>query len=269
VNQNGDSNTPPYFSTGLKENNFCINIEDSIALFQRAAEMEYIDVIGVDCHIGSQLTETTPFVDALDRVLGLVDTLSKEGIELHHLDIGGGLGIRYQDETPPEPRESDTEIAKKLKGRSLENIMEPGRAIAGNAGDLLTRVEYLKCTEHKNFAIVDADMNDMLRPALYRAWQDIVPVHIQDDQTKEMRNYDIVGPVCETGDFLGKDRSLALAQGDLLAVRSAGAYGFTMSSNYNSRTRVAEVMVDGEKVHCVRTRETIENLMAGESILPD
>ena len=271
VNPDVDANTHPYISTGLKENKFGINIEDAVSLFQRAAAMEHIEVTGIDCHIGSQLTETTPFVDALDRILELVGTLSKEGIELRHLDIGGGLGIRYQDETPPEPSEYAAEIVKKLKGCPLEIIMEPGRAIVGNAGVLLTRVEYLKCTEHKNFAIVDAAMNDMLRPSLYSAWQDIIPVQIQDEQAtdREMREYDIVGPVCETGDFLGKDRSLALAQGDLLAVRSAGAYGFTMSSNYNSRPRVAEVMVDGEQVHSVRTRETIDDLMTGESILPD
>ena len=269
VNPDVDASTHPYISTGLKENKFGINIEDSIGLFQRAAEMEHIEVTGIDCHIGSQLTETTPFVDALDRMLKLVDTLSKEGIELRHLDIGGGLGIRYQDETPPEPGEYATEIVKKLGGRSLEIIMEPGRAIAGNAGVLLTRLEYLKCTDHKNFAIVDAAMNDLLRPSLYGAWQEIIPVQEGLTADREMRKYDIVGPVCETGDFLGKDRSLALAQGDLLAVRSAGAYGFTMSSNYNSRPRVAEVMVDGEQVHSVRTRETIDDLMAGESILPD
>ncbi len=271
VNPDVDANTHPYISTGLKENKFGINIEDAVSLFQRAAAMEHIEVTGIDCHIGSQLTETTPFVDALDRILELVDTLSKAGIELRHLDIGGGLGIRYQDETPPEPSEYAAEIVKKLKGCPLEIIIEPGRAIVGNAGVLLTRVEYLKCTEHKNFAIVDAAMNDMLRPSLYSAWQDIIPVQIQDEQAtdREMREYDIVGPVCETGDFLGKDRSLALAQGDLLAVRSAGAYGFTMSSNYNSRPRVAEVMVDGEQVHSIRTRETIDDLMAGESILPD
>lgn len=279
VNPDVDANTHPYISTGLKDNKFGIEVQEAIRLFQRAAEMEHIEVMGIDCHIGSQLTETRPFVDALDRVLELVDSLDNKGIKLHHLDIGGGLGIRYKNEEPPEPQDYAAEILAKLQGRSLEIIMEPGRAIAGNAGILLTRVEYLKCTAHKNFAIVDAAMNDILRPALYGAWQDIIPVRLPDKsiENQEMhandriydRTYDIVGPVCETGDFLGKDRNLSLSQGDLLAVRSSGAYGFTMSSNYNSRPRVAEVMVDGSQIHLVRKRETIDDLMVGESILPD
>ena len=267
VNPDVDANTHPYISTGLKENKFGVDIQEATQLFQRASEMEHIEVMGIDCHIGSQLTETRPFVDALDRVLALADNLSEMGIEIRHLDIGGGLGIRYQDEEPPEPQEYATEIANRLKGRSLEIIMEPGRAIAGNAGILLTRVEYLKCAEHKNFAIVDAAMNDLLRPSLYGVWQDIIPVSQAESQ--ETRTYDIVGPVCETGDFLGKDRNMSLASGDLLAVRSAGAYGFSMSSNYNSRPRVAEVMVDGNKVYLVRKRESIDDLMAGESALSD
>lgn len=271
VNPDVDANTHPYISTGLKENKFGIDIQEATGLFQRASEMEHIEVMGIDCHIGSQLTETRPFVDALDRVLALVDTLGSAGIELRHLDIGGGLGIRYQDEEPPEPQDYAAEILARLKGRSLEIIMEPGRAIAGNAGVLLTRVEYLKCAEHKNFAIVDAAMNDLLRPSLYGVWQDIIPVKLPDKSTEgqEMRTYDVVGPVCETGDFLGKERTLALASGNLLAVRSAGAYGFSMSSNYNSRPKVSEVMVDGNQVHLVRKRETIDDLMAGESTLPD
>lgn len=266
VNPDVDAGTHPYISTGLKENKFGIAIDEAMDLYRRAAGMQHIRITGIDCHIGSQLTRTLPFVDALDRVLTLVDNLAAEGIALQHLDIGGGLGIRYRDETPPEPGEYARALRDHLQGRTLEILMEPGRAIIGNAGVLLTRVEYLKCTAHKNFAIVDAAMNDLIRPSLYGAWQEIVPV--QELPDRESRQYDIVGPVCETGDFLGKERQLAIAGGDLLAVRSAGAYGFTMSSNYNSRPRAAEVMVDGDSMHLVRPRETLDDLMRGETLLP-
>jgi diaminopimelate decarboxylase len=226
--------------------------------------MVNLKIEGVDCHIGSQLTETRPFIDALDRVLALIDQLSDMGINIHHLDLGGGLGIQYRDETPPLPAEYAKALSDKLAGRNLQILIEPGRAIAGNAGILVTQVEFLKNNGEKHFAIVDAAMNDLMRPALYSAWQDIIPVNRKDGRSE---CYDIVGPICETGDFLGKDRELILEAGDLLAVRSSGAYGFTMSSNYNTRPRVAEIMVDGDKVHVVRERETIESLYANEKIL--
>ncbi|WP_446808857.1 diaminopimelate decarboxylase [Methylomonas sp. 2BW1-5-20] len=266
VNPDVDAKTHPYISTGLKENKFGVDIELAIQEYRRAASMPNIKVVGIDCHIGSQLTETTPFLDALDRVLALVDLLRAEGIELHHLDLGGGLGICYRDEQPPQPSEYIQRILERLGDRDYEILLEPGRAIVGNAGILLTRVEYLKPTAHKNFAIVDAAMNDLVRPALYGAWQDIIPAKLGDQEPAI--EWDIVGPVCETGDFLGKNRSLNLAQGDLLAVRSAGAYGFTMSSNYNSRPRAAEVMVDGDKIHLIRARENLEQLWVGEQLLP-
>ena len=217
--------------------------------------MSNIEITGVDCHIGSQLTSVEPFVDALKRVLALIDHLATLGINLHHLDVGGGLGITYKDETPPTPAEYAEALTGLLEGREIEVLMEPGRAIVGNAGVLLTKVEYLKPTEDRHFAIIDAAMNDLLRPALYQSWQDIVPV--QRDRTEPVEQYDIVGPVCETGDLLGKDRALSIQEGDLLAIKSAGAYGFTMSSNYNSRPRAAEVMVDGDVMHCIRERENI------------
>lgn len=229
--------------------------------------MSHLDVVGVDCHIGSQLTQVEPFVDALDRVLLLIDQLQEKGITIQHLDAGGGLGIRYHDETPPEPAVYAEAIKARLKNADIELLIEPGRAIVGNAGVLITKVEYLKQTGHKNFAIVDAAMNDLLRPSLYSAWQEIVPLQLRDDV--EAAEYDIVGPVCETGDFLGKERSLALDAGDLLAVRSAGAYGFSMSSNYNSRPRPVELMVDGADVHVVRRREMIDELFQQESLLPE
>jgi diaminopimelate decarboxylase len=228
--------------------------------------MPNIDVIGIDCHIGSQLTETRPFLDALDRVLALVADLKAEGVHLHHLDLGGGLGIRYRDEQPPEPADYIKAVLERLGENDFEILLEPGRAIAGNAGILVTQVEYLKPTANKNFAIVDAAMNDLVRPSLYSAWQAIIPVN-KNSEAPEIQ-WDIVGPVCETGDFLGKDRALKIAQGDLLAIRSSGAYGFSMSSNYNSRPRVAELMVDGSHVHLIRARETIEQLWAGEHLLP-
>jgi len=266
VNPDVDAQTHPYISTGLKENKFGIAIEDALEAYQTAAALPNIDVVGVDCHIGSQLTQTRPFLDALDKVLLLIDKLREHGITLKHLDLGGGLGICYRDEQPPEPADYITALLARLGDTPLEVMLEPGRAIVGNAGILVTRVEYLKPTEHKNFAIVDAAMNDLVRPALYGAWQEIIPV--KKDSTAPELVWDIVGPVCETGDFLGKERALKLSQNDLLAVRSSGAYGFTMSSNYNSRPRVVEVMVDNDQIHVVRERETLAQLWQGESVLP-
>ncbi len=265
VNPDVDAKTHPYISTGLKENKFGIDITLAPEVYQRASNMPNLIIKGVDCHIGSQLTETRPFMDALDRVLVLIDQLSTINIHIHHLDLGGGLGIQYRDETPPLPSEYAKALSEKLAGRDLQILIEPGRAIAGNAGILITQVEFLKNNDEKHFAIVDAAMNDLMRPALYSAWQEIIPVELKEGQTQ---CYDIVGPICETGDFLGKDRELALKPGDLLAIRSSGAYGFTMSSNYNSRPRVAEIMVDGKEMHVVRERETIESLYANEKILP-
>ncbi|WKJ90857.1 diaminopimelate decarboxylase [Methylomonas montana] len=266
VNPDVDAKTHPYISTGLKENKFGIDIEQAIHEYRRAASMANVEVVGIDCHIGSQLIETTPFLDALDRVLVLVDSLQAEGITLRHLDLGGGLGICYRSEQPPQPADYIEAILQRLGKRDFEILLEPGRAIVGNAGILLTSVEYLKPTANKNFAVVDAAMNDLIRPALYGAWQDIVPVKL--DSNQPALEWDIVGPVCETGDFLGKNRSLTLAQGDLLAVRSAGAYGFTMSSNYNSRPRAAEVMVDGDQAYLIRARESLDQLWVGEQLLP-
>lgn len=265
VNPDVDAQTHPYISTGLKENKFGIAIENARDVYLTTQGLSNLNVIGVDCHIGSQLTSVSPFVDALNRVLALIDQLAVDGITIHHLDIGGGLGIQYNDEKPPTPAEYAAALAPSLAGRNLEILLEPGRAIAGNAGILVTKVEFIKPTEEKHFAIVDAAMNDLLRPALYQSWQAIQSV--EKNTAIEKANYDIVGPICETGDFLGKDRQLAIVPGDLLAIRSAGAYGFTMSSNYNSRPRVAEIMVDGEFVHVVRQRETIESLFAGEQVL--
>ncbi|MEI7994181.1 MAG: diaminopimelate decarboxylase [Methylococcaceae bacterium] len=266
VNPDVDANTHPYISTGLKENKFGIDIEQALTEYRRAAAMPHINVIGIDCHIGSQLTETRPFLDALDKILDLVSVLKDDGIHLHHLDLGGGLGIRYNIEQPPEPANYIKAVLDRLGKTDFEILLEPGRAIVGNAGILVTEVEYLKPTAHKNFAIVDAAMNDLLRPSLYSAWQEIIPVNRQSNVTEQV--WDIVGPVCETGDFLGKDRALRLSQGDLLAIRSSGAYGFSMSSNYNSRPRVAELMVNGNQVHLIRERENIAQLWAGEHLLP-
>lgn len=265
VNPDVDAQTHPYISTGLKENKFGIDIGLALSEYCRAVTLPHLEVVGVDCHIGSQLTSTAPFLDALDRVLELADALRQHGIPLHHLDLGGGLGIRYRDEQPPEPDELAVAVIARLKDAPYEILIEPGRAIVGNAGILLTRVEYLKSNSVKNFAIVDAAMNDLLRPALYNAWQAILPVC--EGGNGESKVWDIVGPVCETGDFLGKERELAIHEGDLLAVRSAGAYGFSMSSNYNSRPRPAEVMVDGDEAHLVRARETVAGLYAGEKVL--
>jgi len=266
VNPDVDAGTHPYISTGLKDNKFGIAIDDAQRVYQYAASLSHLKVKGVDCHIGSQLTDLTPFLDALDRVLLLVDKLAKQGINLSHLDVGGGLGVCYQDETPPHPEQYAKALAERLVGYDLTLIYEPGRAIMANAGILVTEVEFLKENEERNFAIVDAAMNDLIRPALYQAWQAIIPVEIRDDVAA--KNYDVVGPVCETGDFLGKDRALVIKAGDLLAVRSSGAYGFAMSSNYNSRPRAIEIMVDGEQVHIIRKRETIEQLWSGEKLLP-
>ncbi len=266
VNPDVDANTHPYISTGLKENKFGIDIGTAPEIYRQAADMQHIDVHGVDCHIGSQLTDKTPFIDALGRVLELIDKLGADGIDIRHVDIGGGLGIRYQHENPPEPAQYAQAIKEHLGKRDIEVLIEPGRAIVGNAGILLTRVEYLKLGEHKHFAIVDAAMNDLLRPALYAAWQDIVAV--RQTSTATPRVYDVVGPICETGDFLGKERELSIEGGDLLAVRSSGAYGFGMSSNYNSRPRAAEIMVDGSLSHLIRKRENVDDLMAGETLLP-
>jgi len=266
VNPDVDAGTHPYISTGLKENKFGIDIEQAEEVYAQAAALPNLDVIGIDCHIGSQLTTLSPFLDALDRLLLLVDRLAARGIAIRHLDLGGGLGVRYRDEQPPAPGDYIAAVRQRLEGRGLALLFEPGRSLVANAGVLLTRVEYLKHTEHKDFAIVDAAMNDLIRPALYQAWMDIVPV---TPHGGEVCSYDVVGPICETGDFLAKDRELALVEGDLLAVRSAGAYGFVMSSNYNTRGRAAEVLVDGEQAHLVRRRETLEELYAGESLLPE
>ncbi|ELI3523637.1 diaminopimelate decarboxylase [Vibrio vulnificus] len=267
INPDVDAKTHPYISTGLRDNKFGIAFDRAPAVYQFAQSLENLNVQGIDCHIGSQLTAIDPFIDATDRLLALIDDLKEQGINIRHLDVGGGLGVVYRNELPPQP----SEYAKALLGRlenhqDLELIFEPGRAIAANAGVLLTKVEFLKHTEHKNFAIIDAAMNDLMRPALYQAWQDIVPV--QPRQGKAV-TYDLVGPICETGDFLGKDRSLVLAENDLLAVRSAGAYGFVMSSNYNTRARAAEVMVDGKQHYLVRQREELRSLWELEHILPE
>ncbi|WP_456403629.1 diaminopimelate decarboxylase [Thiolapillus sp.] len=266
VNPDVDAQTHPYISTGLKENKFGIPIDDAADLYQKATQLPGLKISGIDCHIGSQLTELAPFLDALDRLLALVDRLDGLGISIDHLDIGGGLGVPYQDENPPSPAEYAQALSSRLQDKPYEIFMEPGRAIAANAGILLTRVEYLKPTEEKDFAIVDAAMNDLIRPALYQSWQEIIPV----DSSARGREgvYDIVGPVCETGDFLGKERQLSLSPGDLLAVRSAGAYGFVMASNYNSRPRPAEVMVDGAHMHLVRERESLADLYRGEHLIP-
>ncbi|AMB84203.1 diaminopimelate decarboxylase [Pseudomonas agarici] len=266
VNPDVDAGTHPYISTGLKENKFGIAIADAEEVYVRAAQLPNLEVLGVDCHIGSQLTSLPPFLDALDRLLVLIDRLGECGIYLHHIDLGGGVGVRYRDEEPPQVADYIKAVRERTAGRDLTLMFEPGRFIVANAGVLLTRVEYLKHTEHKDFAIVDAAMNDLIRPALYQAWMNVTAVHPRDS---EPRTYDIVGPICETGDFLAKDRQLALEEGDLLAVHSAGAYGFVMSSNYNTRGRAAEVLVDGEQMIEVRRRETLTELHAGESLLPE
>lgn len=268
VNPDVDAQTHPYISTGLKENKFGVDINEAPRVYARAATMAGIQIVGVDCHIGSQLTEVRPFEDALDRVLALIDVLASQGITLQHIDIGGGLGICYDDEVPPTADEYAQAVLARLDahtlGRELDIVMEPGRSIVGNAGCLLTTVEFLKPTEHKNFALVDAAMNDLIRPALYSGWHRVLPVEVNDSEPTEQ--WDIVGPVCETGDFLAKDRALALEEGDVLAVMSVGAYGFVMASNYNSRPRPVELLVDGDTVRVIRERESIESLWAGETL---
>ena len=266
VNPDVDAGTHPYMSTGLKENKFGIAIADAEEVYVRAAQLPNLEVVGVDCHIGSQLTTLEPFLDALDRLLVLVDRLGECGILLRHLDLGGGIGVRYCDEQPPSAGEYVKAIRERVGDRDLALVFEPGRYIVANAGVLLTRVEYLKHTEHKDFAVVDAAMNDLIRPALYQAWMGVSAVQ---PRAGDGRAYDIVGPICETGDFLAKDRTLNLAEGDLLAVESAGAYGFVMSSNYNTRGRCAEVLVDADQAFEVRRRETVAELFAGESLLPE
>lgn len=270
VNPNVDAKTHPYISTGLKNNKFGVAYEDALDIYSKAAAMANIEVHGVDCHIGSQITELSPFLDALDRVLALVDALEDRGIHIRHIDAGGGIGICYSDETPPEFASYATAMREKLTGRHVKLVFEPGRALVGNAGVLLTKVEYLKRTEAKNFAIVDAAMNDLMRPALYDAYHDIKTVQSHSAQPAiQADTYEIVGPVCESGDFLGHDRTLALQEGDLLAIMSAGAYGMSMSSNYNTRPRAAEVMVDGQQCHLIRQREQVADLFALEKILPN
>lgn len=265
VNPNVDAKTHPYISTGLKENKFGVAYEEALALYRHAAALPNIAISGIDCHIGSQLLDPAPFAEALDKVLLLVDQLEAEGIRLHHIDLGGGLGIRYSDETAPTVKSYLGPLLAKLAGRKLKIVLEPGRRLVGNAGLLLTKVEYLKPGEVKNFAIVDAAMNDLARPALYDAWHDILPVTPRQGGEK---SWEIVGPVCESGDFLGHARPLSLQAGDLLAIMSAGAYGMTMSSNYNTRPRAAEVVVDGDQAHIVRRRETVEQLLAQDALLP-
>lgn len=267
VNPDVDAHTHPYISTGLKENKFGVSVEQAREVYKVAATLPNIKIVGMDCHIGSQLTELQPFLDAVDRLIVLMEQLKQDGIRLKHLDLGGGLGVTYTDETPPHPTEYAKALWEKLSAFSeLEIIVEPGRAITANAGILVTKVEYLKSNESRNFAIVDAGMNDMIRPALYQAYMNILEI----DRTlaREEKIYDVVGPICETSDFLGKQRKLAIAEGDYLAQRSAGAYGASMSSNYNSRPRTAEVMVDGDKAHLIRRREALNELWQLESLLP-
>ncbi len=265
VNPNVDAKTHPYISTGLKNNKFGVAFDDAIKVYEAAAAMPNITVHGVDCHIGSQITELAPFIEALDLILGLVDKLETKGIPISHIDVGGGIGITYSDETPPEFTAYAKAILDKINKRNVKLLFEPGRALVGNAGVLLTKVEYLKPSEAKNFAIVDAAMNDLMRPALYDAYHDIQAVQPRTGATEI---YEIVGPVCESGDFLGHDRVLNLAEGDLLAIMSAGAYGMSMASNYNTRGRAAEVMVDGDNTFVIRQREQIADLFALEQILP-
>jgi len=267
VNPDVDAQTHPYISTGLKENKFGIDIETAVSAYEKAKALPGIRICGVDCHIGSQLTETQPFFDALDRVLLLVQNLKDKGIELEHLDLGGGIGVTYKDETPPSIAEYISTLTNKLSDFGLSLILEPGRSIAANAGVLLTEVLYLKPTEQKNFAIIDAGMNDNIRPSLYQAWQDAQP--LIEKQNGEVQTWDLVGPVCETGDFLAKSRELALAEGDKLALMSSGAYGFVMSSNYNSRGRPAEILVSGDRAHVARARENFDALIAGEQLLSE
>ncbi len=266
VNPDVDAKTHPYISTGLKDNKFGIAFTDAEAVYLKAAALANIEVIGMDCHIGSQLTDMSPYVDAFDRLLELIEGLRAKGINIHHLDLGGGLGIRYRDEAPPLPAEWASALHERLKKFTGTIVIEPGRAIAGNAGILVSQVNYLKHGADKNFAVIDAAMNDLIRPSLYGAWQDIIRVNADSDADEKV--YDVVGAICESSDFLGKDRPLRLQQNDLLAIRSCGAYAFGMASNYNSRTRAAEIMVDGDQHYCVREREQFSDLIRGESLLP-
>lgn len=266
VNPDVDAKTHPYISTGLRKNKFGLAIDEAVRVYQRAATLEHVQVVGLDCHIGSQLTELSPFIDTLHRLLALIDALADQGISIQHLDLGGGLGVQYRDEQPPTVAQYIGAIRQILGQRKLQLMFEPGRSIAANAGLLVMQVEYLKPTPEHHFALVDAAMNDMLRPALYQAWMDIR--RVEETPGGHLAQWDIVGPVCETGDFLGKERTLSLRQGDLLAMFGAGAYGFTMSSNYNSRGRAAEIMVDGSSAYVVRQRETLADILRGESRLP-
>jgi len=267
VNPDVDAQTHPYISTGLKENKFGVDIDTAMDVYERAHALPGINVKGVDCHIGSQLTQVTPFLDALDRLLALVDRLKEKGIVLEHVDLGGGLGVVYNEETPPSPKTFIDAVLPKLEGRNLKLVLEPGRSIAANAGLFVTQVEFLKSNSEKNFAIVDAGIKAMIRHSLYSAWEKIF--ELKPRTNTEAKTYDVVGPVCETGDFLGKDRTLAIQPGDLLAVCSAGAYGFVMASNYNTRNRPAEIMVDGDKAHLIRRRETISDQLSLESVIED
>ena len=265
VNPDVDAHTHPYISTGLKENKFGVSVDEAREVYKLAATLPHVKITGMDCHIGSQLTELQPFLDATDRLIRLMEQLKEDGITLKHLDLGGGLGVTYTDETPPHPSDYATALLNKLKNyEDLEIILEPGRAIAANAGILVAKVQYLKSNESRNFAITDTGMNDMIRPALYEAYMNIIEIDRTLGRKKAI--YDVVGPVCETSDFLGKQRELAIVEGDYIAQRSAGAYGASMSSNYNSRPRTAEVLVDGNKAHLIRRRENLSELWALESI---
>ena len=266
VNPDVDAKTHPYISTGLKENKFGVAFTEAEAVYLKAAQLDHVEIMGMDCHIGSQLTEMSPYIDALDRLLMLIERLRERGLNIHHLDLGGGLGIRYRDEEPPLPADWANTLRERLQQFDGTIVIEPGRAIAGNAGILVTRVNYLKPTPDKSFAVVDAAMNDLIRPSLYNAWQDIIPVVQNHDL--ETQTYDVVGAICESSDFLGKERALQIEANGLLAVRSSGAYGFGMASNYNSRPRAAEVMVDGDRHFCVRARENLADLTRGERVLP-
>jgi diaminopimelate decarboxylase len=266
VNPDVDAETHPYISTGLKDNKFGIAFDEAERVYLKAAKMPNLKVEGIDCHIGSQLLTLTPFMDALDRLLVMIERLKTQGVNIHHIDLGGGLGVRYNEENPPLPSDYTARLMQDERIKNYEILMEPGRAIIANAGVLVTEVEYLKLSDYKNFAVIDAAMNDLIRPALYQSWMKIIPV--MENPERETRTYDVVGPVCETSDFLGKGRDLAIQAGDLLVVRTAGAYGFTMASNYNTRTRAAEIMVDGHKTYVIRERETLPELYANEKVLP-
>jgi len=266
VNPDVDATTHPYISTGLKENKFGVDINDALEIYQQIAACSHLDVVGVDCHIGSQLLDLNPFRASFEKIFSLVDRLADAGIQLRHVDVGGGLGIRYEgSDQPPTMQQYAEVLAPFMENRNVEIFIEPGRSIVGEAGVLLTRVEHIKNTSDKNFALVDAAMNDLLRPSLYSAWHDITTVEQTSSKTA---SYDVVGPVCESGDFLGKNRALDIQEGSLLAVHAAGAYGFVMSSNYNTRLRAAELLVDGDQVHLVRMRETFDQILANE-IIPD